>query len=219
MAVLIAPSLLSCDFSRLGEELKALEKAGADRIHLDIMDSHFVPSLSFGPAVVQALRPLSALPFDVHLMVSHPEKFIEPFALAGADSLTFHLEAEPQPQKLLRKIQRHGLKAGLSIKPKTPVSALFPFLGDLDLILIMTVEPGRGGQAFLKEPAGKIKALRDKFSPIKNPPSIQVDGGINPETVKWVLESDVLVSGNYILKSENYSKSIARLKNSTNTKP
>ena len=214
LAVLIAPSLLSSDFARLGEEIKALEQAGADWIHLDIMDSHFVPNLTFGPPIVLALRPLSSLPFDVHLMVSHPENLIEPFASAGANSISFHLEAVDQPKTLLKKIRKLNIKAGLSIKPQTSIETVFPFLEDLDLVLIMTVEPGKGGQFFLKEQAIKVEILRKKILPLKNPPLIEVDGGIKPETAKWVQEADILVSGNYIFKNENYSRGIAQLRNS-----
>ena len=214
MAFLIAPSLLSSDFARLGEEIKALERAGADWIHLDIMDSHFVPNLTFGPPIVLALRPLSSLPFDVHLMVSHPENLIEPFASAGANNISFHLETVDQPKTLLKKIRKLNIKPGLSIKPKTPIETVFPFLEDLDLVLIMTVEPGKGGQFFLKEPAKKVEILRKKTLSLTNPPLIEVDGGINPETAKWVQKADVLVSGNYIFKSGNYSRGIAQLRNS-----
>ena len=212
MAFLIAPSLLSSDFSKLREEVQALEKAGADWIHFDIMDSHFVPALTFGPPIVQSLRDFSSLPFDAHLMVSRPDKLIGAFAEAGADHITIHLEAAPRPQAILQEIQRLNRKAGLSIKPKTPVEALYPFLEDLDLVLIMTVEPGKGGQTFLKKQAEKLEILRTKCLSLKNPPLIVVDGGINPETAKWVQKADVLVSGNYIFKSKNYSSGIAELK-------
>ena len=212
MAFLIAPSLLSSDFSRLGEEVKALEKAGADWIHFDIMDSHFVPNLTFGPPIVKSLRALSSLPFDIHLMVSQPENLIEPFVSAGANSISFHLEAVSQPQVLLKKIRQFHIKAGLSIKPKTPIEKLFPFVENLDLILIMTVEPGKGGQNFLEDQAEKIKNLKKFFLSLKQSPLIAVDGGINPETAKSVQEADVLVSGNYIFANGNYSNKIANLK-------
>lgn len=212
MSFLIAPSLLSSDFSKLGEEIKALEKAGADWIHWDIMDSHFVPSLTFGPPVIQSLRPLSSLVFDAHLMTSSPERLIEPLAKAGVNYITFHLEAVSDPHQLLKKIRTLNIKAGLSIKPKTPIESLFPFLEDLDLLLIMTVEPGQGGQTFLKEQGEKVKILKEKILSLKTPPLIEVDGGINPETAQWVKQADVLVSGNYIFKSKNYSASIAQLK-------
>ena len=214
MSFLVEPSLLSSDFSRLGEEVKALEKAGADGIHLDIMDSHFVPNLTFGPPVVKSLRSLSSLSFSAHLMVSRPAGLLEAFASAGVDRLIFHLEAVPQPQELLKKIKNLNIKAGLSIKPESPVEDLFPFLEDLDCVLIMTVEPGKSGQTFLREQAQKVQSLRNKICNMKSPPLITVDGGINPETAKYVRSADVLVSGHYIFKNPNYSESIARLKNS-----
>ena len=212
MAFLIAPSLLSSNFSRLGEEVKALERAGADWIHFDIMDSHFVPQLTFGPAIVQSLRPLSSLPFDVHLMVERVESILPAFAKAGAHCISFHLEAVKEPQKLLQKIKNLNIKAGLSLKPKTPIEKVFPFLEFLDLVLIMTVEPGQSGQLFLKEQAEKTEILKKKISVLKNPPLIEVDGGINPETRKLVPQADILVSGNYIFQAEDYSSAISRLK-------
>ena len=214
MSFLIAPSLLSSDFSQLGEEVKAVEKAGADWIHWDIMDSHFVPNLTFGPPVLKALRALSALPFDVHLMTKKPENLLLPFAEAGANSITFHLEACQNPLDLIRRIKSFNLKAGLSVKPDTSIDKVFPFLESLDLVLIMTVEPGKGGQSFLKEQAEKVKILKDKINSFKKPPLIEVDGGITPETAKIVPQADVLVSGSYIFKSKDYSQSILNLKNS-----
>jgi len=214
MSFLIAPSLLSSDFSKLGDELKALEKAGADWIHFDIMDSHFVPDLTFGPAVLKSVRDLSPLLFDVHLMVSKPENLIEPFAKAGADLISFHLEASQNPLDLISEIKSQGVKAGLSIKPKTPIEAVFPFLESLDLVLIMTVEPGKGGQSFLTEQAKKVLALKKRISTLKQAPLVEVDGGINPETAQQVAEADVLVSGSYIFKGD-YRERILKLKNSS----
>ena len=212
MKFLIAPSLLSSDFSKLGEEVKALEKAGADWIHWDIMDSHFVPNLTFGPLALKALRPLSSLFFDVHLMVKNPENLFVPFAEAGADSITFHLEACQKPLDLIKKIKTLKLKAGLSLKPSTPIDKVFPFLENLDLVLVMTVEPGKGGQTFLTEQAEKVKILKNKINSLNLSTLIEVDGGITPKTAQKVSQADVLVSGNYIFKSEDYTASISQLK-------
>lgn len=212
--MLIAPSLLSSDFSKLGEEVKALEKAGADWIHWDVMDSHFVSDLTFGPAVLKSVRQFSSLPFDAHLMVEKPEQLLKPFVNAGADIITFHLEAEKDPLRLIREIKKLGRKAGLSIKPNTPLNSLDPFLESLDLVLIMTVEPGKGGQAFLESQAEKVCLLKDKIQALSQPPLIEVDGGITPETAKQVPQADVLVSGSYILKNEDYTQRIQQLRNS-----
>ena len=211
MSFLIAPSLLSSDFSQLGREVQTLEKAGADWIHWDIMDSHFVPQLTFGPPVVKALRPLSPLAFDIHLMVEKPERLILPFQRAGADSITFHIESCKEPKNLIQKIKSLNLKAGLSVKPKTPIEQVFPFLEGLDLILVMTVEPGAGGQAFLEKQAEKVLILREKIRSLHSPPLIEVDGGVDFEVAKKVIEADVLVSGNYIFKG-NYKNRISKLK-------
>ena len=211
MSFLIAPSLLSSDFSKLGEEIKALERAGANWIHWDIMDSHFVPDLTFGPAILKSVRELSRLTFDVHLMVEKPEQFLRPFVKAGADIITFHLEAEKKPLSLIKEIKNLGLKAGLSIKPKTDLEKIYPFLEHLDLVLIMTVEPGKGGQSFLSSQAKKVALLKEKISSLNSPPLIEVDGGINPETAKQVSSADVLVSGSYLFKG-NYKERITKLK-------
>ena len=208
----IAPSLLSANLSDLKKEARSLEQSGAGWIHWDIMDGRFVPRKIFGPDVQEKIRPFSGLPFDTHLMVSRPERYIEAFAAAGSNYLTFHLEAVKDPLPVIQKIKRFGLKAGLAVKPKTPLSRLRPFLLHLDLVLIMTVEPGRGGQSFLKEAAVKAAALKARLRTLKNPPLISVDGGIRPETAPYVKTADVLVAGSFILQSGNYKKAILSLK-------
>ena len=165
----------------------------------------------------KGFRSLSTLPFDVHLMVSQPDSHIEDFKASGADYLTFHIEAKGSPLNTIQKIKRQGMKAGISIKPSTPLNSLFPYLSQVDLILIMTVEPGKGGQDFIKSQVQKVIELKNKIACFENPPLIEVDGGITQESVKWVDAADVLVSGTYIFKSENYSKAIASLKNTTKT--
>lgn len=210
---LVAPSLLSSDFARLGEEIRAVEKAGADWIHIDVMDGHFVPNLTLGPPIVKKLRPVTTLPLDVHLMVSHPENFIEAFARAGADYLTIHIESVSDPLEIIQKIKSLNVKAGLTLRPSTSVEALRPFLKEVDLILVMTVEPGKGGQNFLEEQGEKVRLFRKIVQKLPQAPLISVDGGITPQTVEQVASADVLVSGSYIFNSLNYAQAIERLKN------
>ena len=211
---LIAPSLLACDFGRLHEEIRAVEQAGADWLHLDVMDGHFVPNISFGPVIVEAAKRAGRRPIDVQLMIEHPEQYAEAFIKAGANHLTVHVEAQGLQdaatlRALLRDLRRQGVKAGLSVKPKTPVEALRPYLEDLDLILIMTVEPGFGGQAFLPDTVEKIRAVRRWFAG-----DIEVDGGINDQTAKLVCQAgaNVLVAGTYIFRHRDYRAAINALK-------
>ena len=211
---LVAPSLLSSDFSCLGEEIRAVEKAGADWIHIDVMDSHFVPDLTLGPPVVKKLRPVTNLPLDVHLMVSHPESLLKPFAQAGADYLTVHIEAVSKPLEILQHIKSLNMKAGISLRPSTPVEALQPVLRAVDLVLVMTVEPGKEGQTFLSDQADKVRWLRETVQSFSSPPLISVDGGITDQTAKQVRGTDVLVSGSYIFHGSDYAQAISRLKNS-----
>ncbi|MDB5306825.1 MAG: rpe [Gemmataceae bacterium] len=180
----IAPSILSADFSRLGEQVREVEAAGADRIHVDVMDGHFVPNLSMGAVVVKGLRPVTRLPLEVHLMVEHPARFLDGFAAAGADTLIVHLEVLDDPRPMLRRIRDNlGRKAGLAFNPDVPVGSVEPFLGDADLALCMTVFPGFGGQAYIPGSTDRVRALRrmiDRFNPGCE---LEVDGGIDPRTI------------------------------------
>ena len=207
--VLIAPSILSADFSALGDDIRKVEKAGADWIHVDVMDGVFVPNITIGPLVVKAIRPVTKLPLDVHLMIQSPEKYIKNFAEAGSDLITFHIEASRDPLKAIDMIKSHGKKAGISVKPGTDISTVFDVASHLDMVLIMTVEPGFGGQSFMQGMLPKITELRKRFKGY-----IQVDGGINSETAPMVLRSgaDVLVAGTAVFGEKDYSKAIAGLK-------
>lgn len=200
----IAPSILAADFSRLGEEIAAAEAAGADLIHVDVMDGHFVPNLSIGPAIVQSIRPVTRLPLDVHLMVAEPDRYLEPFAKAGADSLVVHVEACKDLPITLRRIKDMGLRAGVSIKPETPTSALESAITDLDYVLVMTVNPGFGGQSFMEESIPRIaqvRAMLDRYNPTAD---LSVDGGIGPKTGPRAVAAgaNVLIMGTAIFRSK-----------------
>lgn len=208
---LIAPSILSADFARLGEEIGAVERAGADWIHVDVMDGHFVPNLTIGAPVVKSLRPVTKLPLDVHLMIDQPERYVEDFCKAGADYLTIHVEASRDVGGTLKRIRDLGVKPGITLRPRTPVEDLFPYLGLVDLILVMTVEPGFGGQAFMHDQVPKIARLREELNRIGHRALIEVDGGVNADTARELCEADVLVAGNFIFKQE-YGKAIRTLK-------
>ncbi|HQS84162.1 MAG: ribulose-phosphate 3-epimerase [Alphaproteobacteria bacterium 16-39-46] len=211
----IAPSLLAADFAALKEEVLALEHAGADWLHWDVMDGHYVPNLTFGPMVVKALRPVTRLPFDVHLMIQPVMPFIKAFADAGADFITFHPEASTDPLEDIRLIKSLGKKAGLSLNPETSLETVLPFLEMLDLILIMTVSPGFGGQSFKEEPLLKMAELRRLIDQKKLSVLLSVDGGIGPQTAQRALThgADVLVAGTSILSHKNhYKKAIDALR-------
>ena len=202
----IAPSLLSCDFSKMGEEIERMDLAGADWMHLDVMDGHFVPNITFGAPVIKAVRKFSNRPFDVHLMISDPLKYIDDFADAGADIITFHLEAVKDMDaclELCRKIRAMGVQAGVSVKPKTGVEGLLAHLKEIDLILIMSVEPGFGGQSFMEDTLEKVRVLRAQIEKEGLDTRIEIDGGINKETAKLAVAAgvDTLVAGSYVFKN------------------
>jgi len=212
----IGASLLSADFSRLGTEAKRAEKGGADFLHFDIMDGHFVPNITFGPATVKALRNKTSLPFHIHLAIQNPEKYIESFAKAGSDLLTVHAETCPNLEQILGQIRQQGVKAGVALNPKTPLSSVEPILDKIDLLLIMTVEPGFGGQAFLPATLPKIREAKEKVQKRRINLEIGVDGGINEKTAPLVVEAGVnaLIAGSAIYGAKNVKRAIQRLRNS-----
>lgn len=210
---MIAPSILSADFSRLAEEIDAITRAGADWVHIDVMDGHFVPNLTIGAPVVKSLKPVSKLPLDCHLMIEKPERYIEDFAKAGATYITIHVEATDDPRAVLEKIRALGVKPGITLRPATPVSEIEPYLGLVDLVLVMTVNPGFSGQSFMREQSAKITEIREILKRLNNPALIEVDGGITPETAREVQGADVLVAGNAVFKAGvDYATAIKNLK-------
>lgn len=209
--IYVSPSILSADFANLERDIKRIKDGGADWVHVDVMDGHFVPNITIGVPVVASIRKVTKLPLDVHLMIENPEKYVEPFVKAGADILTFHYECGTDIKKTIDLIKSFGIKVGLSIKPKTNPDVVFPYLKDLDLLLVMTVEPGFGGQKFMQDCADKIPVIKEKA-----PENliIQVDGGINAETARicTFYGANSLVAGNYIYKSADIKSAIKSLR-------
>lgn len=212
----ISPSMLACDFTKMGEEIKRISEAGADFIHMDVMDGNFVPNISFGPSIIKSLRKHTSVPFDVHLMISNPYKYIPVFVDAGSDIITFHLESDPDVMQTIETIKKYNKKVGISIKPNTNVEALFPYLEYIDLALIMTVEPGFGGQKFMLEQMKKTQILKKEIMNKNLNTLIEIDGGINLETIKIVKDYpvDICVSGTCIFNSSNAYETIKSLKSS-----
>ena len=210
----IAPSILSADFTRLGEEIKSVEQAGADYIHIDVMDGHFVPNITIGPMIVEAVRRVTDLPLDVHLMISNPDYFIEDFVRAGADIITIHTEAVKHLHRSIQHIRQAGARPGASLNPATSLQVIEYILEDLDMVLLMTVNPGFGGQEFISEVIPKIERLREMIDKRGLDIELEVDGGINPDNISLVSSAgaDVFVAGSAVFGSEDYARTIRKMK-------
>lgn len=214
MNIKIAPSILSADFSKLGQDIKKAEAAGVDMIHVDVMDGHYVPNITIGPLVVKSIRPVTKLPLDVHLMIENADRYIEDFCQAGADIITIHVEAVTHIHRAIHLIKSHGVKAAVSLNPSTPISSLDHILEYLDMVLIMSVNPGFGGQTFIYNSLDKIKALRQMIDDRGLDIDIQVDGGVNEETAHLVREAgaNVLVAGSYLFGHEDLAERVKVLR-------
>ena len=217
--VLIAPSILSADFARLAEEIAAVEQAGADLLHVDVMDGHFVPNLTVGPPIVESLKKVTKLPLDVHLMITNADAFIPEFVEAGADYLTVHVEACPHLHRTIQSIKERGIKAGVTLNPATPISSLQDILGDVDLVLIMSVNPGFGGQKFIPSVLKKIADARAMLDRINSHALLEVDGGVKVENTKEIVAAGAttLVAGSAIFSQRDYKATIAALRAAAQT--
>ena len=212
--VLVAPSILSCDFGRLAEEVRAVEAAGADWVHVDVMDGRFVPNITLGPVVLEAVRRATRLPIDVHLMIVEPERYIDAFARAGADILSVHTETSPHLHRTLQQIRQAGAKPAVVINPATPVNAVEEVLADVEMVLVMSVNPGFGGQSFIPGAVGKIRRIREMSDARGLSVQIEVDGGINAHTARQVVEAgaDVLVAGSAVFGAPDYAGAIRAIR-------
>lgn len=211
---IIAPSILSADFTRLGKEIKAVEEAGADWIHIDIMDGHFVPNITIGPGVVESIRAITGLPFDVHLMVEYPERYIDDFVRVGSNIITIHVEASYHPHRTIQSIKEKGVKAGISLNPATPVSMVEEIIRDVDLVLIMSVNPGFGGQTFIPSTLSKVERMRALIDEKGSSAILEVDGGIKVDNIASIAHAgaDAFVSGSGIFGTKDYRETLRRMR-------
>lgn len=209
---ILAPSLLAADFTKLGEQIKETERCGAQFLHIDVMDGIFVPSISFGMPLIESIRPITKQFFDVHLMIVDPERYIQEFVDCGADGITFHLEAAENPQRVIDRIHKAGVKAGISIKPGTPLEEVYPYLSKVEMVLIMSVEPGFGGQSFLPEAFGRIRKTREYLDRHQLAARLEVDGGIGKKNVREVMAAgaDVFVAGSAVFRKRSIEENIRR---------
>ena len=209
---ILAPSLLAADFTKLGEQIKETERCGAQFLHIDVMDGIFVPSISFGMPLIESIRPVTKQFFDVHLMIVEPERYIQEFVDCGADGITFHLEAAENPQRVIDRIHKAGVKAGISIKPGTPLEEVYPYLSKVEMVLIMSVEPGFGGQSFLPEAFGRIRKTREYLDRHQLAARLEVDGGIGKKNVREVMAAgaDVFVAGSAVFRKRSIEENIRR---------